>query len=74
MNKYLADVVTATNSMNNVSAHLTTIGYSFEFREIQMIKVRTNICIAKGILHYPLYNTFTWTVQGMLDDISISTA
>nr|XP_034309003.1 carboxypeptidase B-like isoform X1 [Crassostrea gigas] len=40
--KYLADVVTAANSMNNVSAQLTTIGYSFEFREIQMIKVSRN--------------------------------
>lgn len=42
--KYLADVVTATNSMNNVSAQLTTIGYSFEFREIQMIKVSSPTC------------------------------
>lgn len=40
--KYLADVAKATNSMINVSAHLTTIGYSFEFREIQMIKVSRN--------------------------------
>ncbi|XP_062567754.1 carboxypeptidase B-like [Saccostrea cucullata] len=37
--QYLADVVTATQSMSTVNASLSTIGYSSEANEIQVLKV-----------------------------------
>ena len=47
--QYLRDVVSATQSMSTVNASITTMGYSSEGREINVLKVREPIRMNRSI-------------------------
>ena len=54
--QYLRDVVTATQSMSTVNASITTMGYSSEGREINVIKVREPPRMNRSIFKHVIYN------------------
>ena len=54
--QYLRDVVTTTQSMSTVNASITTMGYSSEGREINVIKVREPPRMNRSIFKHVIYN------------------
>ena len=54
--QYLRDVVTATQSMSTVNASITTMGYSSEGREINVIKVREPPRMNRSIFKHVICN------------------
>ena len=54
--QYLRDVVTATQSMSTVNASITTMGYSSEGREINVLKVREPPRMNRSIFKHVICN------------------